>query len=909
MEQQEKFFQEFKHIYSIDIPIDKSELTKENQKQKFLFYIDLTNDETYSKALAQLSTNIFIKKYWQGGILSEFQIKNRENKQSIFCYYFNKLIQQDEQINIQNLFRFRILLQEFISTQQNYQIKFVFHFRQKQLNQKDFEDYIIKCIYQILEGSFDVLNDIIFLYNQQDSEIINYCKLSKKKIDFQKSKQHGKFDSKFIETLDQFLNYFQFKKNDPNLIGYKCQNYVQDKVNVVLKVFEKELIQLQKDISLMIEFPVNLNNEIERNDNVKQYLESLKTIIGEIYMILKDIYEFDEKVKQIHIVLNKFRNQLIKYLSDIVKENSEFQKYLKLIYKDESPDDVFNQLLQFKFELVGSDNEVLQKLKKYNYNQDSINATLMRVIIDIKFWFEQFNLYLPQSLAYLKRMIIPQNQKINQDKPHVFVLGMTRVGKSTLLNILKNPENIIVNQNKNFDVKVKDNNIVISDSNNSETFLLQNQEIDNFIFVDSPGLRDTSNNNRVINHYKTFIEVIKAKQQIFLLMIDGEELIKNKNDLIDSIETINLMLGKQNNDNCLENLILPVFTKIRNDSTMEKIKIKWQNDTMKDIQDQFQLKILNIIKKAIDDGNYFIIYIAENYEIEFQKKQLDSEIKTLIEKFVEIDVENQEELKKLQEQTKSKQQELKKLQQVNFLQKIKQIKDDLLKKCEKILIARQKNGQSLNFEFNLTPELKDSLKKLLPHRKKFYQHIFNIIQSDFIAKMLYDDTKSINDKFKQMYDISQNEIKLFSDIPQNIITQDIQQYIEQLNTFNNIISQSDDQNQYLQEDDFQQFYNRLTLLASAFSKIDIICKAAGLKQIIWNKLSIKYWKNQSINKKAFFSSKILSEGLLIVYLQLSVLNLLFTNNVFVTEKEKEKLERLNLLKFQQEYWRKFEKSK
>ncbi|CAD8166460.1 unnamed protein product [Paramecium pentaurelia] len=909
MEQQEEFFQEFKHIYSIDIPINKSELTKENEIQKFLFYIDLTNDETYSKALAQLSTNIFIHRYWQGGILSEFQINNRENKQSIFCYYFNKLIQQDEQINIQNFFRFRIFLQDFISTQKNYQIKFVFHFRQKQLNQKDFEDYIIKCIYQILEGSFDVLNDIIFLYNQQDSEIINYCKISKKKINFQKSKQHGKFDSKFIETLDQFLNYFQFKKNDPNLIGYKCQNYVQDNVNVVLKVFEEELIKLQKDISLMIEFPVNLNNEINENKNVQKYLDSLKTIMGEIYMIFKNIYEFDEKVKQIHIVLNKYRNQLIKYLSDIVNENSEFQKYLKLIYKDKSPDDVFNQLLQFKFELVGSDNEVLQKLKKYNYNQDSINATLMRVIIDIKFWFEQFNLYLPQSLAYLKRMIISQNQNINQDKPHVFVLGMTRVGKSTLLNILKNPENIIVNQNKNFDVKVKDNNIVISDSNNSETFLLQNQEIDNFIFVDSPGLRDTSNNNRVINHYKTFIEVIKAKQQIFLLMIDGEELIKNKNDLIDSIEAINLMLGKQNNDNCLQNLILPVFTKIKNDTTMEKIKNKWQSDTMKDIKDQFQLKILNIIKKAIDEGSYFIIYIAENYEIEFQKEQLDSEIKTLKDQALKFYREKEyKQAEAIDEQINLKEKELNNLQQVNFLQNIKQIKDDLLKKCEKILKARQKNGQSLNFEFNLTPGLQDGLKKLLPHRKKFYKHILNIIKSDLIAKMLYDDTKSINDKFKQIFDIYSIQLNKLSDIPQNIITQDIQQYIEQLDTFNKIISESDDQNQYLQKDDFQQFKNHLRLLKTAFRKIPTILKAAGLKQIIWDSLSIKHWKNESIFKTAF-SWSIFSAPLLIVYMELSAINLLFTNNVFVTEQEKKKLERLNLLKFQQEYWKNCEKSK
>ncbi|CAD8083408.1 unnamed protein product [Paramecium primaurelia] len=901
MEQKEEFFEEFIQIQNINIPIPKSAVTKENDIQKILFYIDLTNDKTYSMIFSKLSTQQCLDRHWQGGFLSEFLINNGENKQSIFCYYFNKLIEQNEQINKQQLFRFRIFLQDFISIQQNYQIKFVFHFRQQQLNQNDFEDYIKKFVYQILEGSFDTLFDIICVYNKQDVQKINYCKISYKKIHFKKTKYCDRIDSKFIDTLDSFLNYFQFQKNDPNIIGYICQKYVQDSVNVVLKVFEKELIQLQKDISLMIEFPVNLNNEIEKNQNVKQYLESLKNIIGEIYFIFKDIYEFDEKAKQIHIVLNKYRNQLVKYLSDIVNENSEFQKYLKLIQKDKSPDDVFNQLLQFKFELVGSDNEILQKFKKYNYNQDSINATLGRVIIDTNFWFKQFNQYLPQSLAYLKRIIIPQNQNINQDKPHVFVLGMTKVGKSTLLNILKNPENIIVKEDKTFYVKEKDNNIVISDSNNSETFVLQNLEIDKFIFVDSPGLRDTSVLNRVINHYNIFNYINKVRQKILLLMIDGEYLIKNKNDLIDSIEAINLMLGKQNNDNGLENVILPVFTKIKNDTTMEKIINKWQSDTMKDIKDQCQLNILNLIKKAIDQGNYFKIYIAENYEIEFQKKQLDLEINTLMQKLFELDEENLEEVKALKAQIKLKKEELSNLQKGNFLQKIKQIKDNLLRKCDEILKARQNTGQSLKLQFDLTPELCHSLNKLLSHRKQFYQHILNIIYSDFIVKMLYDDTESINDKFKPIWDIYFMQLNKLSDIPQNIITQDIQQYIEQLDTFNKIISQLDDKNQYLQKDDFQQFKYQIALLLSAF--IQVVPSYILMKNDVYNLY-------QQTKQKAIVTIPlILITSIYIPFILISGTNDIFTNHLFVSEIEKVKLEKLNLLQIQQEFWKDFQKSK
>lgn len=38
----------------------------------------------------------------------------------------------------------------------------------------------------------------------------------------------------------------------------------------------------------MIEFPVNLNNEIEKYYNVSQYLKNLKNIICEIYIAMKD---------------------------------------------------------------------------------------------------------------------------------------------------------------------------------------------------------------------------------------------------------------------------------------------------------------------------------------------------------------------------------------------------------------------------------------------------------------------------------------------------------------------------------------------------------------------------------------------------------------------------------------------
>ncbi|CAD8126691.1 unnamed protein product [Paramecium sonneborni] len=42
------------------------------------------------------------------------------------------------------------------------------------------------------------------------------------KIHLDQSQCYDKYDNLFIDQLDQFLNYFQFKQNDPNSIGYLC---------------------------------------------------------------------------------------------------------------------------------------------------------------------------------------------------------------------------------------------------------------------------------------------------------------------------------------------------------------------------------------------------------------------------------------------------------------------------------------------------------------------------------------------------------------------------------------------------------------------------------------------------------------------------------------------------------------
>lgn len=75
------------------------------------------------------------------------------------------------------------------------------------------------------------------------------------------------------------------------------------------------------------------------------------------------------------------------------------------------------------------------------------------------------------------------------------------------MNILSNPQNIIVTKDKKFDVKDKDTKFSISHKNISETFQMEYEEIDNFKFFDCPGLCDTQKKNRFINHFNLFNQI------------------------------------------------------------------------------------------------------------------------------------------------------------------------------------------------------------------------------------------------------------------------------------------------------------------------------------------------------------------------------------------------------------------
>ncbi|CAK57535.1 unnamed protein product (macronuclear) [Paramecium tetraurelia] len=740
---------------------------------------------------------------------------------------------------------------------------------------------------------------MICVYSTQNNEEMNYRKISSKKIHFNKNNQQQKFDISYIILLDEFLDYVQQKQDDFNQIGFICYQYLQSQVDVVLKEFEKELLQLQDDIKQMIEFPVNLNNEIEVKQNVSQYLESLKTLISEICTVVNVDESLDKMVIGLLKALNDQRQKMLKCLNQIFEENSQFEHYLKINYKGKLPNEVVQQLLQFQFKLDESDFKVLQEISKYQYNYDVIKKTMLIMSINLKQWFEQFDLYLPQSLAYFGR-IHHQKDNINLNKHYVIVLGMTKVGKSTLLNILNNPENIIITQDKKFDVKQKNSKILLSHKNTSQTFYTENVDIGQFIFVDTPGLRDTHGDNRVFNHLNIFNQINQVRDQFFLFMIDGELLSTNKNDLIDSIVQINLILGDQLDDQYLENIIIPTFTKIRDDFTMEQIITKWQTETMKDITDQKQLKILNIIKKAIDEQHYVKIYQAEHYEVHQELNKLELEIQQLKDEICEL-VEKGEESKEQQAKLRQKKKELEQLNKASlFEDKMIQIKQDILGKCENILerkkIALQgKSDINQKFEFKLSDEEQPLLNKLLAHRDKFYQQIVNIITNEFIAKMLFDNSMSIDEKFSVRYQIDDINLERIEDIPKVLISEKIQSQIEKLDRFNNNIKEHD-KNEDPTKVDFMEFKKKFQFICEAFKN------AASKHQILiykWNEVI-------QFHKISLSIPNILITVPLVLLMAISAGNELFKNSLFVKQTEKEKEEKLQLIKIQQTYFTQFE---
>ncbi|CAD8202985.1 unnamed protein product [Paramecium octaurelia] len=316
-------------------------------------------------------------------------------------------------------------------------------------------------------------------------------------------------------------------------------------------------------------------------------------------------------------------------------------------------------------------------------------------------------------------------------------------------------------------------------------------------------------------------------------------------------------------------------------------------------------KILNIIKKALDQENYIKIYQANHYEIHEEIKLLEQEIKDLKEQILLLS-KKREVCTDQFEQLEQKEKELQDLNKQRLLsKKITQIKEDVLGKC-KIILERKKNalqGKSdLNQKnkLNLSEEENQLLYKILEHRDKFYKHLLNNITNEFIAQMLFDNSMSINDKVSLLYKIDNVNLERIQDIPEELMSQKTQDQIYKLDRFNNNIKEHDE-NKDPTKVDFKEFKKKFTFICAAFTN------EASIHHELQEFLTYKWKQIDQFYKIPLSIPNILITIPCALIMAISAGSELFKKSLFVQKMEKEKQEKLIQAQIQQKYFKEFEK--
>ncbi|CAD8124261.1 unnamed protein product [Paramecium sonneborni] len=594
-----------KYIYDKQIPLPDKIL----EKQTILFYFNLTENNQIQEQLKQLVTE---EESWINGFTGSLNTESK-NKNKVY-YFYNLIIKQNNNldINIKELIRIRLFLQKYISLFKTCHFKLIFHMDIQENDETQLKEKILIKAYNLLDGFRLEISYLIILNSQNNFQYINIIsmisdsKINSSKIDFLESLK--KIDQTMFSKINDIDEYNFFFKKEHITIGFKSQQYIQEQINVILKSFNTQLQYLQNNLQQLQEYPIDSQNE-NKNQNVKDYDKNLKLLIKEMRQVFKGNPIFLNLVDLIPQILNKYKDMIIDKFKQIFETNRYLQDYLN---SNEKGLMQIMENFQFEFRLNECDKEIMIYFSGY-YDEDELQQTIFNIQYKIEYWYKYFDEHNLQSLTIIRRLLKDANIFKEFNETIVFVVGLTKVGKSTFINILDNPENIIVTKDRKFDVNNQNNQFKISHENNSETQKLEYKKINDYILVDTPGIFDTNEDNRIYNLINIFKSIKTSKKFIIVVLIDGEKLLESKNDLITTIQNIGSMLPDEIIYSALNSIILPVFTKLKNKSTLEEIKKNWQSQTMQFINNDKLQKFLKSIKEQIDNGDYLQIYDVQFY--------------------------------------------------------------------------------------------------------------------------------------------------------------------------------------------------------------------------------------------------------------------------------------------------------
>ncbi|CAD8080329.1 unnamed protein product [Paramecium primaurelia] len=300
-------------------------------------------------------------------------------------------------------------------------------------------------------------------------------------------------------------------------------------ITTILRSYQDQLLYLQQIPNLQDEQDLNncLVSLIEKLNNIfqKQSNQSLESI----YHLFKAI---NNQNQQHHEQINQYLNQInIKIIESFLQD------------KRISFENLLIQALIAKSSEIEFINNMFKKYIPKEFASTNVNE-IKNLILNFKCWNSYSTLMVESIIQNFKQITQHiQEGPENEREVGVFLFGKSRVGKSTLINLLKNPESLTIEKkiSELCYVSKDETQFKIEHGCMSETQKISDMQIGDVWFYDCPGFDDNiSQQIRIAHRISLYNHMVKTKKVLGFFIIDSSN--RDAQIIKDTIDPIYLLL-------------------------------------------------------------------------------------------------------------------------------------------------------------------------------------------------------------------------------------------------------------------------------------------------------------------------------------------------------------------------------
>ncbi|CAK87354.1 unnamed protein product (macronuclear) [Paramecium tetraurelia] len=248
--------------------------------------------------------------------------------------------------------------------------------------------------------------------------------------------------NEILKTIFKSNNHTYVKKGQSeDAINYgKMMAYLEKNLQLLKEQFNEDLQQFQMLLLRLQQMPI-IKNNFEVVQEIGKYLNDLqkgfmneKNLLTDNASQIVEVYEFINKVNQeqnAQDINNRQKNSF----SPLMTQFKEEVKIQKLIVQPLLSDEEINKL-----------KGIIQFFKKYHNNKlkNEKIREVQKLTLNLKQWCANCNDTLENTLYELKYITSRiQDGPKNEIENGIYFIGITKVGKSTIINSLLIPDNII----------------------------------------------------------------------------------------------------------------------------------------------------------------------------------------------------------------------------------------------------------------------------------------------------------------------------------------------------------------------------------------------------------------------------------------------------------------------------------